>query len=590
LKTLIGFTFLVIALITLSYEGKPLPLRSDREEPRGQATLERRDLRTRQTGPSVPHTFSEVAQQAGIRFRHQASHTSQKYMIEPMAAGVAWLDFDSDGLLDLFFVNGAALDDPMPKGKLPVKSDPQYWNRLYRNRGNGTFVDVTERSGLQGEGYGMGVAVGDYDNDGKPDLYVTNFGRNLLYHNKGNGTYEEVTERARVTGKGWCSGAAFLDYDRDGYLDLIVSRYADWDFDNNPWCGPERLKLRGYCHPNVFQSVTHLLYHNQRDGTFLEVSERARIASHPGKGLGIAVNDFDQDGWPDILVANDTVAEQLFRNNGDGTFSEMGLLKGVAYNSNGQAFAGMGADFEDYNNDGWPDILLNALSLQGYVLFRNKRGEFEDVSEETGITRITMPYSGWGMKFFDYDDDGWKDVFVAQGHVLDTISIDFPNIPYKQRLLMMRNQGGKFEDVSDQSGPAFREPQAARGVAFGDFDNDGFVDLVVNINDGSPMLLRNNGSGQRWIIVDTVGSSSNRDGIGAKVRMVSESGAEQYGFVSTASSYLSASDKRVHFGVGKDRRIKSLEIRWPSGIVQELKDVETNQVLTVKESAQAVIR
>ena len=234
MKTLIGFTFLVIALITFSYEGKPLRLPSDREQPKASPFGEKRS----EWSFCAAH-FSEIAQRAGIRFRHQASHTSQKYMIEPMAAGVAWLDFDSDGLLDLFFVNGAALDDPMAKGKLPVKSDPQYWNRLYRNRGDGTFVDVTERSGLQGEGYGMGVAVGDYDNDGKPDLYVTNFGRNLLYHNQGNGTYEEVTERARVTGKGWCSGAAFLDYDRDGYLDLIVSRYADWDFDNNPWCGPE---------------------------------------------------------------------------------------------------------------------------------------------------------------------------------------------------------------------------------------------------------------------------------------------------------------------------------------------------------------
>jgi enediyne biosynthesis protein E4 len=511
-------------------------------------------------------------------------------MIEPMAASVACLDFDSDGLLDLFFVNGASLTDPMPKGKLPNKSDPRYWNRLYRNTGQETFVDVTEQAGLQGSGYGMGVAVGDYDNDGKPDLYVTNFGRNLLYHNKGNGAFEDVTDRAGVAGSGWCSGAAFLDYDRDGYLDLMVARYVDWNFDNNPWCGPERLKLRGYCHPNAFQSVSHLLYHNQGDGTFREVGEKARITPHLGKGLGIALSDYNLDGWPDILLANDSVAQQLFHNNQDGTFTEVGLSKGVAYNNNGQAFAGMGVDFDDYDNDGWPDVLLNALSLQGYVLFRNNRGEFEDVSEQTGIAQITMQYSGWGMKFIDFDNDGWKDIFVAQGHVLDTISVDYPQIPYKQKFLMMRNSGGRFEDVSSRCGAAFLEPQAARGVAFGDFNNDGFIDLVVSVNDGSPLLLRNNPSGRRWILIDTIGSGSNRDGIGARIRVMGESGLDQHTIVSTASSYLSASDKRAHFGMGKDRQIKSIEIRWPSGVVQELKGLETNQILTVREPAKAPIR
>ncbi len=556
-----------------------------REQVKGAPVSAKPGIEAKISDLSLLPTFSDVAAQAGIRFRHQASRTSQKYMIEPMAAGVACLDYDSDGLLDLFFVNGAALADPMPKGKLPDKSDSRYWNRLYRNKGHESFVDVTEQAGLQGNGYGMGAAVGDYDNDGKPDLYVTNFGRNLLYHNTGNGKFEEVTDRAGVAGSGWSSGAAFLDYDRDGYLDLVVSRYADWDFENNPWCGPERLKQRGYCHPNVFQSVSHLLYHNQGDGTFHDVTEKARIKPQLGKGLGIAVNDYDRDGWPDILVANDTVAEQLFHNNADGTFTEIGLSKGIAYNSNGQAFAGMGVDLDDYNNDGWPDALINALSLQGYVLFRNKQGEFEDASEQSGISQITLQYSGWGMKFFDYDNDGWKDIFVAQGHVLDTISIDFPNIPYQQRFLIMKNVGGKFEDVSHRSGDAFHEPKAARGVAFGDFNNDGFIDMAVNINDGPALLLRNNGTNHHWILIVTTGSVSNRDGLGAQIRIISESGLEQYGTVTTASSYLSASDKRVHFGLGKDRRVKSIQVRWPSGTVQEMKDVEADQIISIKEPA-----
>ena len=533
---------------------------------------------------SLP-TFTDVTEKAGIQFQHQASRTSQKYLVETMGAGVAWLDYNGDGLLDLFLLNGAALEDPQPDGKLPDKSDPRYWNRLYRNNGAETFEDVTEDSGLRGEGYGMGVAVGDYDNDGRPDLYVTNFGANLLYHNEGNGAFKNVTEHARVRGSGWSVGAAFLDYDRDGHLDLIVARYLDWDFDNNPWCGPQRVKERGYCHPNAFQSVTHLLYRNQGDGTFRDVSASAGIAAHPGKGLGVTFNDYDLDGWPDILVANDSVAQQLFHNNTDGTFTERALEEGVAYNSDGRAFAGMGVDFNDYNNDGWPDVFVNALSLEGYVLFRNSNGELEDVSAQAGISRISKPYGGWGTKFMDYDNDGWKDLFVAQGHVMDTISIDFPQISYKQRLIMMRNQRGGFQDVSDRTGPAFKLPRAGRGAAFGDFNNDGFMDVVVNQNDGPPLLLRNGGNKAKWILIHTVGKVSNRDGIGARIRIVGESGLEQFGVVSTASSYLSASDKRVHFGLGSDRSIKELEIRWPSGAVQRLKDVETNQLLKVEEPA-----
>jgi hypothetical protein len=533
--------------------------------------------------PRAPF-FTDVTSAAKIRFQHHASHTSQKYLIETMGAGVAWLDYDGDGNLDLFFVNGARLGDPLAPGKAPDKPDARYWNRLYRNTGHGTFEDVTERAGVRGGVYGMGVAVGDYDNDGRPDLYVTGFGRNQLFHNEGNGTFRDVTDQAGLAGGGWSTGAAFLDYDGDGRLDLFVARYLDWDFSKNIWCGPEKVQQRGYCHPNAFPAITHLLFHNEGNGKFRDVSQSSGIASYPGKGLGVAINDSNGDGRPDILVANDSVAEQLFLNRGDGTFAEAALDRGVAYNSKGSSFAGMGVDWNDYNNDGWPDIFLNALSLQGYVLLRNMQGEYEDVSDAAGLSAITLPYSGWGAKFMDYDNDGWKDLFVAQGHVMDTISADYPSISYRQRLLLLRNASGRYEDDSARGGPSFQTPLAARGAAFGDFDNDGWLDMVVSTNDGPPVVLRNNGGKNHWILIQTVGTASNRDGIGARIHITGESGLEQYGYVSTASSYLSASDKRVHFGLGSDRRISRIEVHWPSGIVQTLKDVVADQVLTVREA------
>lgn len=525
--------------------------------------------------------FSDVTETAGLRFRHDPSRTSQKYLVETIGAGVAWLDYDGDGFLDLFFVNGAALADPMTKGTLPRKADPRFWNRLYRNTGRETFVDVTESAGVHGKGYGMGVAVGDYDNDGNNDMYVTNYGRNTLYRNLGDGTFEDVTPYAGVEGDGWASGAAFLDYDRDGDLDLLVARYLDWDFESNPWCGTSTDQRR-YCDPNVFQSVSHLLFSNQGDGTFWEVSQQAGIAASEGKGLGVSFNDYDQDGWPDIIVANDSVSQQLFHNVG-GRFTERALELGLAYNMNGQEFAGMGVDFEDYSNDGWPDVIVNALSLEGYVLLRNDQGLFDDASSQSGIRKITMPHSGWGMKFIDYDNDGWKDVFVAQGHVLDTVAIDFPQIAYEQPLLLLRNVQGRFQDVSDGAGTALQTPRATRGAAFGDFNNDGFIDVALNVNSGPAVLLRNDGVGGNWLMIDAVGSISNRGGVGASIRLVGHSGLVQNRIVSTASSYLSASDKRAHFGLGQDTLIREIEIRWPSGIVQQIPRIEAGQILTVKE-------
>ena len=503
-----------------------------------------------------------------------------------MGAGVAMFDYDGDGYLDLFFVNGALLQDPMPRGAIPDKSQARFWNRLYRNNRDGTFTDATEKAGLQGGLYGMGVATGDYDNDGHVDLLVSNLGGNTLYHNNGDGTFTDVTAKAGVAGGAWCTGACFVDYDRDGRLDLIVTRYVEWDFASNVYCGLHRPGYRDYCHPDQFKPISPLVYHNNGDGSFSDVSKQSGLGTSLGKGLGIAINDFDQDGWPDIFVANDSFPEQLFRNNRNGTFSEVGLSSGVAYDQHGNVFAGMGADFADSDNDGWADVFVNALANQKYALFRNHKGSFEDVTDRSGIGGITMLHSGWGTKLFDYDNDGWRDLFVAQGHVMDNIELTDPGLHYREPVLLMRNLGdGRFEDVSKQSGPVFQVPLSARGAAFGDLNNDGSMDIAINCNNGDAVILRNqNISRNSWLLVNLVGGKSNRDGIGAKLRLVSEDGTQQYGFASTAGSYLSASDKRIHFGLGKSRRVKLLEISWPSGIVQRIESVAVDQILTVRES------
>ena len=533
--------------------------------------------------PAPLPVFIDVTAKAGISFELLSSRTPQKYLIESMPGGVAMLDYDGDGFEDLFFVNGGRLQNPMPPGAAPDKSDPKYWNRLYHNNGNGTFTDVTAKAGLQGHSYGMGVAVGDYDNDGRPDLYVTNFGRNILYHNNGDGTFTDVTEKAGVAGGGWSSSALFVDYDRDGYLDLFVARYLDWDFSKNMPCGAPERGQPAYCHPDVFRSASYILYHNNRDGTFTDVSAKSGIAAAPGRGLGSAFNDYDQDGWPDIVVANDAIAEQLFHNNRDGTFSEVGIETGLAYDEDGQAFSGMGVAFEDYDNDGWPDIFIGDLANQKYALFRNVKGAFQYVSNTTGVARMTMPHSGWGTGLIDYDNDGWKDLFVAQSHVMDNIQYFQGNVRYLEPLMLLRNVQGRFEDVSARSGEPFRTLQAARGAAFGDLDNDGQIDIVVSCLDGKPMLLHNQGSPNHWLTINTVGTVSNRDGIGARLHLVSQSGASQFATVTTGGSYFSASDKRVHFGLGRDRSVRSLEIAWPSGAVQTLHDLAVDRILTVRE-------
>jgi len=493
-------------------------------------------------------------------------------------------DYDNDGWLDLFFVNGAKILDPMPRGSSPDKSDSRYWNRLYHNNGDGTFTDVTEKAGLQGRFYGMGVATGDFDNDGNVDLLVTNLGGNILYHNNGDGTFTDLTAKAGVGGSGWCTGACFVDYDRDGRLDLIVTRYVEWDFSSNIYCGEHKPGYRAYCHPDQFNAITHLVFHNNGDGTFTDVSKKCGVGGSPGKGLGVAIDDFDGDGWPDIFVANDSVAEQLFRNNHDGTFTEVALLSGLAYDQNGHAFAGMGADFGDYKNSGWPAVFVNALANQKYRLFRNDKGTFDDVTDSIGLGASTMSHSGWGAKWIDYDNDGWLDLFVAQGHVMDNIQLTEPTLRYLEPPLLLKNEQGRFSAVLRQSDSVFKTPVAARGAAFGDLDNDGLVDIAINCNDGHAIILHNRGGiGNHWLMLNLIGTSSNRDAIGSKLRLVTDSGQQQTRFVSTGGSYISASDKRAHFGLGPSKKLQLIEITWPSGIVQRLESVSADQIVAVKE-------
>jgi len=526
--------------------------------------------------------FIETSSALGINFRNMASHTSKKYLIETMGAGVALFDYDNDGRLDIFVVNGAPLPDQTPKGSIPLKTGPQYWNRLYHQKPDGTFEDVTEKAGLEGVGYGMGVAVGDYDNDGNEDLYVTAYGGNKLYHNNGDGTFTDVTEKAGVGGSGWSTSAAWVDLDGDGFLDLVVLRYLVWDFDDI-WCGEHQEGYRAYCHPDYFKPIAPLVFHNGGNGHFTEVTEKIGMAK-PGKGLGLAIADYDHDGHVDLFVANDSMSEFLYHNKGDGTFEEVGLVSGVAVDGEGHAFAGMGVDFADYNNDGLPDLVITDLANQMYALYRNNGdGTFTYESYPSGVGRMSMAHSGWGVRLLDYDNNGWRDLLIAQGHDLDTIELTYPNLRYREPMLLARNTGHSFEDVSAEAGNVFREAWVGRGLAIGDIDNDGRLDAVVTTNDGPLYVLHNaTSTPNHWLILKLVGHKSNRDAIGAEVRVVTGR-ITQIATVTTASSYLSSSDKRVHFGLGTETAAATVEIRWPSGIRQTLKNVRADQILQVDE-------
>ena len=502
-----------------------------------------------------------------------------------MGSGVALFDCDNDGRLDIFLVNGAPYSDPTPKGFIPRKTGPEYWNRLYHQKPDGTFEDITEKAGLQGVGYDMGVAVGDYDNDGNEDLFVTGYGGNRLYHNNGNCTFTDVTEKAGVGGGGWSSSATWVDLDNDGKLDLVVDRYVTWDWDD-VYCGEHREGYRGYCHPDVFQPITMLVYHNDGNGHFTEVAHKLGL-DVPEKALGIAIGDYDQDGRIDLFIANDSMPEFLFHQKPDGTFEEVGLETGVAVNTEGKTYAGMGIDFADYNNDGWPDAVITDLANQRYALYRNLGdGTFDYTSFSSGLGAMTMLHSGWSLRFLDYDNDGWKDLLIAQGHDLDTIEKSFPQLRYREPMMLVRNTGQKFVNVSDISSDIFHEAWVGRGMAIGDINNDGRIDAVVSTNGGPAHVLMNmTETTNHWITLKLIGHKSNRDGIGAQVKVITKSG-NQWGTVTTSSGYLSASDPRLHFGLGSDAAIDRIEIRWPSGIQQIVQNPKADQQLVIDEPAQ----
>ncbi len=495
------------------------------------------------------------------------------------------LDYDNDGRLDLFFTNGARLEDPMPKQSMPDKRDLRYWNRLYHQKADGTFEDVTERAGVRGEGYSMGVAAGDYDNDGWVDLYVTGYGANTLYHNNGDGTFTDVTRKTGLAGSGWSTSAAWIDYDRDGRLDLFVARYLDWDFDHGALiCGDNRPDLRAYCHPDNFKGTTNLLFHQRTDGTFEDASTQSRIADPNGKSLGVAITDIDNDGWPDIVVANDSVRQSLYRNRGDGTFDDIALPAGMGYDENGKTFAGMGVDTADYDEDGYPDIFITALSYQHYPLFHNlSDATFTYDTNVMGIGLATQMYSGWGTRFVDVDNDGLRDLFVAQGHVVDTIEKTSAYLRYKQPLLLLRNTGKQFITISPTAGPMFDTPLAARGAAVGDLNNDGQPDIVVCVLNSPPVVLRNNGSKNHWVGFALTGTKSNRSAIGARLIVTLDKGTKRIFDVTAAGSYLSSSDPRVIVGLGASTSVRSLEIHWPSKRIQTIESPAIDRYHTITE-------
>ncbi|MGD0570751.1 MAG: CRTAC1 family protein [Candidatus Sulfotelmatobacter sp.] len=519
----------------------------------------------------------EVNLPRGIDFTLQNSPTPQKYLIETMPGGVALLDYNNDGLLDVFLVNGGRVDPAHPDNF--DRHDPKYWNRLYRQNKDGSFTDVTEQAGLANAGdgnYGMGVAVGDYDNDGYPDLYVTSYGKNILYHNNGDGTFTDVTAKAGVAGGGWSVSAGFFDYDNDGKLDLFVTRYMDWDMQHSKDCGGN---FHTYCPPGEFPRTTNILYHNRGDGTFEDVSQRSGIAAKKGHGLGVAFADYDGDGFTDIYVANDGMQQYLFHNNGNGTFTEVALEAGAALNLDGGPLSGMGVVFQDYDNDGKPDVIVTTLPRQTYAVFHNDgKGSFSDRGLQTGVTMLSGVTSGWGVGLEDFDNDGQKDLFITQGHVLDNVEKIDPSLHYLEPTLLALNHDGRFEQVDSGSSALL----AGRGAAFGDLNNDGWVDAVTTVLGAHPQFFYNrafynHGGSTHWLTITLRGTRSNRDGLGSRVLVNG-----QTRFATTAGSYESANDKRVHFGLGAAKSAK-VEVFWPSGTHQVLNDVAADQFLEVRE-------
>src|SRR5271157_1086807 len=535
---------------------------------------------------TIPVHFTDVREKAGITFQQDATATDEKYYLETMGTGVGWIDYDQDGLMDLFFVQSAATENYTPPH--PLRS------ALYHNNGDGTFTDVTEKAGVGGAGhYGQGVAVGDYDNDGFPDMYVTGYGRAILYHNNGDGTFTDVTAKAGVADEGgWSTSAGWFDFDKDGWLDLIVTNYIEWTPKTKLWCGERRPGYRSYCNPNNYKGQKTKLYHNNHDGTFTDVSDSSGVGKPESKGMGVVLADFNGDGWPDIAIANDTWPNFLFLNKHDGTFQDVSLVSGLAASEDGRYEAGMGIDAADVDRDGWMDVYVTHLDFELNRLYHNNHnGTFDDVTFSSGIGNKAILLSGVSMKFVDYDNDGWVDILQANGAMVDNVALYHSEVTYKEPLLMFRNLGkGQFEKVSESLGPDFMRPTAGRGLATADFNNDGAVGIAVNVRGDYPEVLRNDGgNANNWLEVLLIGTRSNRDGIGASLKLTTE------GFVEVEQAkggmgYMSASDPRIHFGLAKRTKIESLEITWPSGQMDRLTNIPINQIIAVKEGTGIVPR
>ena len=522
----------------------------------------------------VPPNFADVSDHAGIGSVLHNAATPEKHQIETMAGGLAVIDFDNDGHPDLFLTNGA----PQPGLR---KTGPEWWNRLYRNRGDGTFEDVTTKAGLKGDGFSIGATVGDFDNDGWPDLFVAGVGCNRLYRNRHDGTFEDVTAKAHIPQTGLAVGGAFFDADGDGWNDLLIVNYVKWNPNTEPFCGDPAAGIRTYCHPRFYEPVPNTLLHNNGDGMFTDVSRESGIGAYAGKGMGVAIGDFDGDGRIDFLVTNDTTPNFLFHNEGGMKFREMGMEAGVALNEDGRALSSMGVDFRDLDNDGRDDLVVTALANETYPYYRNTgHGLFKDLTYRSRLGAQTMALTGWGVGVYDFDNDGRKDIFTANGDVNNNTEL-FSNRESKQRCTVFwQREANRFE--AQQVG----EPAWHRGAAFADFNGDGLVDVAVaRLNAVPALLLNRTGSGRHWIGFLLTGTRSNRDGIGARLHLVSASG-EQWNRCTTAVGYASSSERVVRFGLDRDQRVKRVEIDWLSGTKQILDDLPVDRIVKVREPAQ----
>ena len=530
--------------------------------------------------PDAPQfPFEEVLpEKSGIRWVHSSGKSPQKYLPESSGAGCAFLDYDNDGWMDIYLVNSGKCDFFTP--------NPPLRNALYKNNRDGTFTDVTEKASVAAGGYGQGVAVGDYDGDGFPDIYVTQYGRSILYHNNGDGTFTDVTEKAGVTAPGWASSAVWFDYDNDGLLDLFVGQFVEFSKELNKPCGIHEDGRLHYCIPKVYSPMPSCLFHNNGDGTFTDVSKESGIAAHPGKVWGVVATDINNDGLMDLWVSNDTVPNFLFANRGKGKFEEVATTAGVAYSDAGRARSGMGVDSADFGNDGWMGLFVANLDREMFSIYKNNHDEtFDDLALPTGIGKATKFMSGWGLKFFDYDNDGNLDLLLANGNPDDLISTLHGEVTYEEPLLLFHNNGKFFENVSAQSGPLFSRHMSSRGLAIGDFDNDGAVDVLISINDGAPLLMKNTAAaGNHWLGLRLIGKKSNRDAVGARVTY--QAGDLTRNRMKVAGgSYLSSHDPRMVLGIGKRPKIDWLEIRWPGGAVERFTNLPIDRYITIEEGS-----